>query len=349
MMIKLLGHYFSILCLGAFANFSTAGEDYFQPYVAGDRARVVIIENAHATDAFVSNSDVVQEMVSQGVRELTSASNTTTAWLRVVRTNDVVGIKVYSSPGRVSGTRPVVVRSVINGLLAAGVPGENILIWDKKVRDLANASYFDLASQLKVNTDGATTVGWDAEKFYDNALKGTLTWGDLEFGREDFNAGRRSYVTRLVTKRITRIINVSPLLNHNEARVAGNLYSLASGSVDNFRRFDGSTLSLETAIPEIYALEALGDKVALNIVDALIGQYEGEQRSLLHYSSRLNQLRFSRDPVALDTLSTHELNRLREVPLPDNVRTNFTLFENAALLQLGIADTNKIDIKLVVQ
>jgi hypothetical protein len=33
--------------------------------------------------------------------------------------------------------------------------------------------------------------------------------------------------------------------------------------------------------------------------------------------------------------------------LPDNVRTHFTLFNNAALVQLGLNDTNRIDIERV--
>jgi hypothetical protein len=326
---------------------TTIAEDFFEPYIAADRARVVVIENDHATDAFVSNSEVVQGMVNHGIMEYTGESDPSSAWQKLVRTNDVVGIKVFSSPGRVSGTRPVVVAGVINGLIASGLPSTNIYIWDKQVHELANAGYFELAAGLKTQIEGATTAGWDPEEYYDNPLKGALVWGDLEFGRKEYDVGRRSHLAQLVTKKITRIINVSPLLNHNQARVAGNLFSLASGSVDNFRRFDTSALRLETAIPEINALEALGDKVAINIVDALLCQYEGGQRALLHYSSRLNQLRFSRDPVALDVLSVHDLIRLREVQLRDNVHTNFTLFENAALLQLGVADTNKIDVVLI--
>jgi hypothetical protein len=342
-----LKRYLAGLCLLAIAGPGPAAEDFFRPYTAGDRARVVVIENDHATDAFVSNSDVVYEMVNHGITAFTGRTDASAAWQSLVRTNDIVGIKVYSSPGRVSGTRPVVVAGIIKGLIKSGVPAGNIYVWDKQVHELANAGYFELATQFGARVDGSVTAGWDADEYYDNPLKGTLAWGDLEFGRKDYDAGRRSYLTQLVTRKITRVINVSPLLNHNQARVAGNLYSLASGSVDNFRRFDTEALRLETAVPEINALEALGDKVAINIVDALIGQYEGGQRSLLHYSSRLNQLRFSRDPVALDVLSVHDLNRLRHEPQPDNVRTNFTLFENAALLQLGIADTNRIDVELI--
>ena len=37
---------------------------------------------------------------------------------------------------------------------------------------------------------------------------------------------------------MTKIINVTPLLNHNLAGVSGILYGLAIGSVDNTLRFE---------------------------------------------------------------------------------------------------------------
>jgi hypothetical protein len=54
------------------------------------------------------------------------------------------------------------------------------------------------------------------------------------------------------------------------------------------------------------------DHVVLNITDALICQYQGEQTSLLHYSTELNQIWISKDPVALDTLGIQELDRERQ-------------------------------------
>jgi len=33
--------------------------------------------------------------------------------------------------------------------------------------------------------------------------------------------------------------------------------------------------------------------------------------------------------------------------LPDRMRTNFTLFNSAALVKVGIADTNRIDVQRV--
>src|SRR5207249_1582974 len=130
---------------------------------------------------------------------------------------------------------------------------------------------------------------------------------------------------------MTKIINVTPLLNHNLAGVSGNLYSLSAGSVDNFVRFESDPDRLATAVPEIYALPALCDRVVLNIVDALVCQYEGEERGLLHYSVSLNQLRLSRDPVALDALSLQELEHQRQAANAPTVKPNLDLYSNAAL------------------
>ena len=136
--------------------------------------------------------------------------------------------------------------------------------------------------------------------------------GDLEFDRYGKTTGRNSYVSKLLTKTITKIISVAPLLNHNLAGVCGNLYSVAMGSVDNTIRFESSAKRLATAVPEIYANRALSDHVVLNITDALIGQYQGEQMSLLHYSIELNQIWLSKDPVALDVMAVKELDRERQ-------------------------------------
>jgi hypothetical protein len=133
-------------------------------------------------------------------------------------------------------------------------------------------------------------------------------------------------------------------MNHNEAGVFGNLFSLASGSVDNFARFEGDSDRLARAVPEIYALPALSDHVVLNITDALICQYLGEERSLLHYSAVLNQLRFSRDPVALDVLSLQELERQRKLANAAEPKVNHDLYDNAALLELGVSDPKQIDV-----
>jgi hypothetical protein len=308
------------------------------------RAKVIIVQDPAATDAFQPRESVVRAMVDRGIKGISGKATVSAAWLSLVSTQDTVGIKVFSEPGPNSGTRPALVEAVIRGLLAAGLPPQHIIVWDTHKVDLRLAGYFDLAQRLGVRVAGSAEAGYDEKTFYDTPLLGNLVWGDLEYGKKGEGVGRKSFVSKLVSTDMTRIINITPLMNHNEAGVFGNLFSLASGSVDNFARFDGDRDRLAKAVPEIYALPALSDHVVLNITDALICQYEGEERSLLHYSAILNQLRFSTDPVALDVLSLKELDRQRDLAKAPAVKFESDLYDNAALLELGISDLKKIDV-----
>ena len=321
------------------------------PTLAGTppKSRVVIVEDPRATIAFEAQPDIVKIMVDRGILKLAGKSDLKQAWRTMVSPKDTVGIKVFSGPGPHSGTRPAVVAAVVEGLLKAGLPPSHIIIWDRRLQDLRWSGFDDLARRYHVRVEGAMDVGYDEEVFYDkNPIIGTLVAGDLDFDRNGKTSGRVSYVTKILTKEVTKIINVSPLLNHNLAGVSGNLFSLAMGSVDNTIRFEPSAERLATAVPEIYALPALSDHVVLNIMDALIGQYQGEQMSLLHYSVQLNQIWFSKDPVALDILAIQELDRERKVRKIDPGNDNPDLYRNASFyLELGAGELGKIRIENV--
>jgi hypothetical protein len=324
-----------------------------EPVVAANSApaaRVVTVCDPEAIDAFVPRLDVVRAMVDRGITNFTHKATVSEAWLNLVSTKDVVGIKVYSLPGPNSGTRPAVVAAIIEGLIGSGLPPKQIVIWDKQTTDLRLAGYFDLGERYGVRVIGSAQAAYDqtsVSNSYDSPIIGNLVWGDVEFGQKGMGIGRKSFVSKLVSRELTKIINVSPLLNHNLAGVSGNLYSLVIGSVDNVARFEADPGRLATAVPEIYALPAISDHVVLNIVDALICQYEGEERGLLHYSATLDELRFSKDPVALDVLSLQELDRQREAAKAPSVKPNLELYSNASLLELGISDLKKIQVEHV--
>ena len=306
------------------------------------RSLVVEVSAPRATAAFEPQPDVVRQMVRSGILKWTGKADLKAAWRSVVSPREVVGLKVYCHPGANTGTRPAVVEAVVQGLLEAGLPPTNIIVWDKRLEELRAAGFTAMSERYGIRVAGSADAGYDEKVFYDNSIPGTLVAGDLEFDLHGTTSGRKSYVSKLVSRGMSKIISIAPLLNHNLAGVCGNLYSVAMGSVDNTLRFETAAQRLAQAVPEIYALPALSDHVVLNITDALIGQYQGEQLSLLHYSTQLNQIWFSKDPVALDTLAVQELDRERQIMKVPSLGDNPDLFQNAALLELGVCDLAKI-------
>lgn len=304
--------------------------------------RILIVEHPDATQAFSAQPDPIKRMIKEGLAEFTGKPTVSQAWLNLVSTQDIIGIKVHSAPGAMSGTRPAVVSALIDTLVESGLPPRQIVIWDKRSVDLRLAGYYSLGEKYQVQVAGAQEEGYDPATFYPTPLLGKLVFGDLEFGQKGEGIGRNSHVSKLLSRRITKIINVTPLLNHNQAGVSGALFGLAMGSVDNTLRFEDPE-RLATAVPEIFALPELADRVVLNIVDALVCQYRGEERSLLHYSTALNQIWFSRDPVAVDALAIQELDRNRREGKTH--RGTLQIYANAALMDLGVADTNRIKVE----
>jgi hypothetical protein len=310
---------------------------------------VTIVQSDNLLNAFQPDAAAVEERFNLGFIIFSRGTNLADGWLKFVSTNDTVGIKVFSQPGPLSGTRPAVVAAVVHGLRDAGVPADKIIIWDKRADNLRASGFFKLAQQLGVQVAGAVESGFDTNTFYlpDSPVIGNLVWGDVEFGITNQSVGKKSFVSKLVSQRLSKIISIAPLMNENDAGTCGHFYSLALGSVDNTRRFTASADRLAIALPEIYALPAVGDHVALLITDALLAQYQGGPASYLQFSRPRSELWFSRDPVALDTIALKELAKERKrLDLPAE-NPNLEIYRNATLLQLGIGDTSRILIEKV--
>ncbi len=344
--------FWGVLALaGCLAALAEAGESLparalaVQGASPAPRARVVVVEEPGAIVSFNPRLEVIRRMVDRGLTNLTLKATIQEAWRSLVCPEDVVGLKVFSAPGATSGTRPAVVEGVIQSLLEAGHSPSRVIVWDRQLGHLRLAGYFALAERYGIRIEASTETGYDADHSYESAFMGQPVWGDHEFGQRGPGVGRKSYVSKLVTRQMTKIINITPLLNHNFASVSGNLFSLALGSVDNTVRFIDDARELALAVPEIYALPVLGDRVVLNIVDALLAQYHGEERSLLHYTVVLDQLRFSTDPVALDVLSIEELERQRALVGAPAVKPNLQLYQNATLVEIGTSDPQSIQVE----
>lgn len=308
---------------------------------------IVVVHDPGATHNLQPQPDRVNLMVERAMTELTGAATPEGAWRTLVNSNDVVAIKVFSAPDPSTGTQTTVATAVIRGLLSARVANSNIIIWDRSETDLRKAGYGKLADSMGVTLGGAVQAGYTEDDSYEFALVTGLRFGDLEFGKTGEGVGRRSFVTKLLGPRVTKIISIAPASNKHSTGVTGHLYSMTLGSVDNTWRFESNPTTLPWALPEIFAMRSIGDRVVLYITDALICQYEGEEATLLHYSKVANELYVGTDPVAMDLRAIRLLEKERESSHSLRIQPNLDMYRNAALLQLGVDDPDRIAVKRI--
>ena len=328
--------------------FSAAGADFFAPPATNAAVRVVEVGDSGLQNAFLADDAKVAAAFDSGLLALTGAADVPAAWRALVRTNDAVGVKVFSAPGALSGTRPAVAAAVVRGLIAAGVPPARITVWDRRAADLRAAGFFEFTEKFGVRVAGAVEAGYETTNFYlpESPVVGALVWGDSEFGRKGEGLGKKSYVSKLLAP-MTRIISIVPVVDEPAAGACGHLYGLALGAVDNTRRFEGDADRLAVALPEICALPGLADRLALCVTDGLLVQYQGGPASSIQFSAVRDRLWLARDPVALDALARRELADARRAAGIAEPPGGGELGTNAALLQLGVNDLARIRVEKV--
>jgi len=253
----------------------------------------------------------VPAMVAAGLKKLTGAATETEAWHTFVSSNDVVGIKISTRTAPLQATRRSVVDALVAGLESAGVAATNIWVFDRDPRKMQLAGYTGPQDAAII---GGT--GWDAAVFYENRLVGKLIWGDLLFGKVD-ELDTRSHFPKLLTQKLTKLINVPVLQDHDPCGLAGGLYNISVGLVDNYRRFEDPRLPADAALFEIAAHPAVAHKLVLNVLDALVAGYAGGPEFKPQYSWPAGALYFSSDPVAVDNAGLELLQtKRREKQVP---------------------------------
>lgn len=271
--------------------------------------------------------------------KLTGKSKPAEAWRTFAGPDDVVGIKIVARGGPLFSVRKELIDAIIAGVRSAGVAENRILVWDKYQSNLLDAGYEINESGNGVRVIGVIPyVGFDPEFKYHSPYVGKIIWGDFLFAPDQEKVSADSHFARIVTQRVTKLINVAVLVNHSDVGLSGCLFNAAVGSVDNSRRFESSAAASATAVPEICATSVLRDKLVLHIIDGLLGQYALGPNFHPEFTWHHRAIYLSTDPVALDRIALEEIEARRKhvglKPIGEQAR----YLGNAARLGLG---TNK--------
>lgn len=240
------------------------------------------------------NAGKVREMLSAGMRSLTGEGNDRAAWLRFISPKDVVGIKVNCSGAPRMMSSPEVVGGIVANLNAIGVPPEQIYIYERfadQVKLVGYDKHVPTGVHFATAEDGRGSIlGYDPHTYVEVDF----------FGEED----TRSYLTRLVSEKFTKIINVPNMKEHQAAGVTGCLKNIGYGDFSNVARsHQYSKTNTYSFIGTLASVEPLRSRTVLHIMDGLRGVWHAGPFS---FSKKFRfypkQMMFGTDPVAMDHL-----------------------------------------------
>ncbi len=224
------------------------------------------------------NEARLTEALGAAVSRAAGESDPVSAFRRLFRPRDVVGIKVNCAAGRGLSSRPEAAFQLGRWLVAAGVPPERIVIWDRFSRELKVCRYTaGSGSGVRVaGTDG----DWEAK---------VREWGP--------SASRFS---RLLVEELTAVINLAVLKDHGLAGVSAGLKNWY-GVVHNPNKLHEE--GCNPFVPHLAAFPLVREKHRLTVVDGTTGQFHNGPGYAPSWAWPYQGFLASTDAVAADAVA----------------------------------------------
>jgi uncharacterized protein (DUF362 family) len=310
------------------------------------------MDNSSVGPSRTVNPRIVQRMVDSLICAVALRPNVADAWRVFVTPKDIVGIKVAAGGRGVSGTNPEVVDAIAKGLISAGVPPKNIIVWDRNLDDLLAAGYRQNGELYQLQWIDPRN-GYDSEAQVSAPVLGKLIWGDSQFGKKDgarfvdlLSGGdqlsSRSFYAKVLSQTVTKVINVPSLCDSFMTGINGGIVNMTISNLDNWRRFAKASEDGDSYLSEVYADPMVKDKVVLTILDGLILQYAGGPFPNPNFTTEYYSIFASRDVVAIDATAIRLIDELRLANKLPSVKPQSAWLQSAAELSLGQFSESRI-------
>jgi uncharacterized protein (DUF362 family) len=325
------------------------------------RSLVVRTESPDAIYDYKTNNAVVDRMVNDVMIAVTGEGSAGAAWASLVKPSDIVGIKVSANGAPLFSTRPALVQAIVNGLREAGVPAENIVVWDREQELLKRAGFRSRAGDYRVLWSEGN---YDPQVAISSPVSGQLIFGDLFFVGKNIpdlkgelklneerkkglpiNISNESHVSKVLTKVVTKVINVPVLADNIYCGLSGAMFNMTVQNVDNWRRLVQPPDSGDPSIPELYSDPRISDKIVITIMDGLVALYAGAPFGDANYAIQFGTIYASKDPVAIDAVASKQLDKWLVEAKMDPVSKTAKYVETAGSMQLGNAEAGRIEIR----
>jgi hypothetical protein len=295
----------------------TTGVISFYPDVP---SKVVHTHHAGVWAGDTLSVEAINQMLDASITNLTGLNDATEAWQALFKPTEKIAIKVNAFTNSLIWTHPPLVSAVTAKLQAAGIPAEQIFIYD-------SLSVFDDAG-FQVNRDGP----------------GVRCIAESDFSGEWQVADRATQLSDTL-QNCDALINMPVLKSH---MISGLTFALKNhfGSV---ARPSSLHSPIDQCIAELNALAPIKDRTRLVIGDVLEANLRF-RNSWPYWEPdwRGDSILMSFDPVAHDTVGLEILDRLQaenEVSTTDYLRDKATSYLKLGMeLGLGTNQADQMDV-----
>jgi uncharacterized protein (DUF362 family) len=297
---------------------------------AAGHGQVVCVKGAKVATESGLDGEVVGKMIEKGLCAFTGKPSVAAAWKEFVSPKDIIGLKINCLGGHMIPTHPVFTQAVIKSLVAAGFDENNIIVWDRFGTHMKEGGY-ELKSgtgvQYLASEAVPEAVGYDNEVPYqpDRAVPGPSR------GKK---GGGPSCVAKILTQKITAMINLPVLKDHRGAGITLSLKNIAFGITNNSGPWHEN--HGDPMIPEVCSMKVVKDKLRLNILDALEACYDGGPRpKSADLLWKPEMIYVATDMVAMDTVGAQVIDAKRKEKGLKPAMLIATHIATAAKMKLG--------------
>lgn len=270
--------------------------------------------------------EAAQEMVDRAITTLTGEATPAAAWRRLVHPSDRVAIKTNGLGLRNIASNKETVVAIVNGVIAAGVPANQVVVYDQW-------NGFLMATRLDQRSVPAGVR--------------LLTHANRDLGPHTRVAsGRTQYAQALLDA--TAVIGVPLVKDHSLSGFTGAMKNLTHGSIRNPEDFHRHHCSPQIA--ELFNHPAIASRVRVHIMDAFKVLYDRGPQDNPSARVPYEAVFASTDAVALDRLGAEIVDQLRTQNHMQTLARRGTppdYIDHAATLGLGIADRARIQLQEV--
>jgi uncharacterized protein (DUF362 family) len=281
--------------------------------------------------------EAAKTMLQRVMAELTGLNDLGAAFAKFVHKDDKVAIKpngIAGKNGATMASNKELVLEVVKGVMAAGVPASNIVIYEQYPSFLAGTR----VASRKAEMDASFPAGITA-MIHENK--------DATMQEITVNGIGTKFVRPFTEA--TAVINVGLIKDHSICGYTGCLKNITHGSTINPHAFHEHNASPQIA--SLYAQDVVKSRVRLHIVDGYKLIYDegpldtNKKRRVPHEA-----VYATTDPVAMDIVGwavVEEWRKNNGLPTLKEAGREPTYIRIAGDMGLGVADKNRISMREV--